>query len=113
MGGIVSPVASHSNFRYDHSHFLATPEKRRVSLVPAHKPTEMPGAKIKSSRRTRRPCGPSTELAKIHMGTTEPRDCHITGPVAKLHVCEGGGEAVAGGVQKQVLRRLHACHVLE
>lgn len=26
---------------------------------------------------------------------------------------KGGGEAVAGGVQKQVLRRLHACHVLE
>ena len=54
------------------------PREKEGFNVPAHT-HRMPGAKIKSSRRTRRPCGPGTKFAKSTWDTTEPRGCHITG----------------------------------
>ena len=75
-----------------------------------HIPTGMPGAKTKSSRRTRRPCGPSTEFVKSTWNTTEPRGRHITGHVAKLRVY---GEEVAVDVLHCVLYRLHPLVILE
>lgn len=46
-----------------HVHFLATPEKEGFMFL--HIPTDARG-EIKSSRRTRRPCGPSTESPNPH-----------------------------------------------